>query len=126
MNLLARRTAAFCIDLSLIGISAWFLEPSAAAATNPLVAWPAACLPAIGTFGGLVGRFGRTPGKHLLSLKVAHPSHPRVGVARGLAREAIRFLSLPILVLPILYLVTLANIGRTPYDQFLGLQVEKS
>lgn len=125
MNLLARRLFAFAIDLSLVGLSAWFLEPSAAAATNPLVAWPVASLPAIGMLGGIVGRYGATPGKRLLSLKVSHPTNVRVGAARGLAREAIRFLSLPILVLPILYLVTLANIGKTPYDQFLGLRVDE-
>lgn len=126
MNILSKRLAAFAIDASLIGATAWFLEPSAAAATNPLIAWPVASLPAIGLLGGLTGRFGTTPGKKLLGLKLVRGSEPRIGVGRGLTREAIRFLSLPILVLPILYLATFGAKGRTPYDQFLGLDVREA
>lgn len=126
MNILSRRLAAFALDAGLVGASAWVLEPSATAATNPMIAWPIAALPAIGLLGGLAGRFGATPGKQLLGLKLVHGSQTRIGVGRGLMREAIRFLSLPILVLPILYLATMGTKGRTPYDEFLGLDVREA
>lgn len=126
MNLLSRRLAAFALDATLVGASAWLLQPSATALTNPLVGWPMASLPAIGLLGGLVGRFGATPGKKLLGLKLVHGADSRIGVGRGLTREAIRFLSLPVLVLPVLYLATVGIKGRTPYDEFLGLDVREA
>ncbi len=124
MNIIVRRLAAFSIDAAIVAASAFLLEPSAAAATNPLIAYPVASLPAIGLLGTWTGRFGSTPGKRLLGLKVVFQAGGPVGMGRGLSREAIRFLSLPVFVLPILYLATLAAKGKPPYDEFLGLQVE--
>lgn len=79
----------------------------------------------IGLLGGLVGRFGRTPGKRLFRLRIIRADGRAPGVSKGMAREAIRFLSLPILVLPVLYLASLAVRGKPPYDEFLGLDVRE-
>ncbi len=103
-----------------------FLHPSAVIlAASPLLSWPLASLPAIGLLGGFTGRSGRTPGKRLFRLRVVRQDGLAPGMSKAMAREAIRFLSLPILVLPVLYLATLAVRGRPPYDEFLGLQVRE-
>jgi uncharacterized RDD family membrane protein YckC len=126
MTLLPRRLGAFATDALLVAISASALEPSAAAMTNSLISWPVASLPMIGLLGGLVGRLGYTPGKRIFSLNVTQDSGGKPGIGRGMAREAIRFLSLPIFVLPVLYLATLSARGKTPYDEYLRLRVVKN
>lgn len=124
MTLLPRRLAAFALDTVLLaGSIAPFSEPAAR-----FVPWPvslvAAALPGIALLGMCAGRWGGSPGKLIAGLRIVAADGSPVRSGKAMVREAIKFLSLPVAVLPILYLVALSQRGATPYDEFLRLRVQ--
>lgn len=121
MNTSLRRLAAFATDLGIVLASVWVLEPIVSGFVRDIRSWPVAALPAIVLMGSFAAR-GTSPGKRLTGIEIrAGIALP--GLGKGFAREMIRFLSLPIFVLPVLYLVQWHLSGTTPYDRFLGLAV---
>jgi uncharacterized RDD family membrane protein YckC len=118
-----RRIGAFVIDLALVSGTAIAIHSLTAFLTTDIRSLLLSALPGILVLGLLVGADGRTPGKRALGLRVVEGTKTRISLGKGLVRELIRFLSLPILVLPILYLVLLLRGEQPPYDRFLGLNV---
>ncbi len=119
-----RRLGAFAIDTTLVGLSTLALLPIVQSLLQDVRSLPLAALPGVLALGFLEGIDGRSPGKRVLSLKVV--SDPQaITVPRAMVRELIKFLSLPILVLPILYAATWLQGQKLPYDSFLGLKVSE-
>ena len=101
-NLLAvRRLAAWCVDWLAILAYAALLVPIGVLLVAHSVSLPPAVWNAI-SFGGLItpatlwltvwehGRHGATPGKRLLGLRVSTGVGGRPGLARALARNAVK------------------------------------
>lgn len=115
------RPAAFVLDATLVSLLATAVHPFVGIAVSDVRSWPLAALPGILAMGVLAG-LGTSPGKRAFGLGVRAPSG-LPGMGKGIVRELVRFLSLPVFVLPILYAVSWISGEDPPYDRFLGLHV---
>lgn len=121
MDTKAKRIAASLVDYPIVLGTAWLIEPAVRTMVSDIRSFPIAALPAILVMGSMAAR-GTSPGKKIFGLEI-HSDKGVPGFGKGIVREFIRFLSLPVFVLPILYVVTWVQTGATPYDRFLGLSV---
>lgn len=115
------RPTAFLLDAGLVALLAVAMHPHVQALVADVRSWPLAALPGIVGMGFLAG-LGTSPGKRLLGLEIRSDSG-LPGLGKGMIRELVRFLSLPVFVLPLLYAVSWISGQEAPYDRFLGLQV---
>ncbi len=74
--------------------------------------------------GALTGHFGRTPGKLILSLRVADSSGRTLGIARGILREVIKLITFSFFFGAIWALYGIITSERAFYDDWLGCTVE--
>lgn len=121
MDSKTKRIAASLVDYPIVLGSAWLLEPAVRSIVPDIRSFPMAALPAILVMGSMAAR-GTSPGKKVFGLEI-RSDKGAPGFGKGIVRELIRFLSLPVFVLPILYVVSWAQNGATPYDRFLELTV---
>lgn len=76
-------------------------------------------------FGILSGRFGWTPGKLCCFLRVQNSSRKSPGIAQGILREIIKYISISLMFLGGLWAIYgIVTKQKTFYDDWLSLNVE--
>jgi uncharacterized RDD family membrane protein YckC len=81
-------------------------------------------IPILG-FGILSGLFGWTPGKLICFLRVQNTSRRVPGIAQGILREIIKYVSVSLMFLGAIWAIQgIVTRQRTFYDEWLSLDVE--
>lgn len=130
-----KRIIAYVIDYALTYIPLMFFitmyyHPTETQPVTPIhsiIAFVLGWIPLLGPliiYGLLIGLTGRTPGKLIMFLKVTHQSGSRLGIAKGILREIIKFISFAFFFGAIWALFGIVTSERTFYDEWLNAEVE--
>lgn len=133
-----KRIAAYCIDAALVyaigfGVSlltVLFLPEEQLASIPMMTIFSIANyavsygIPIVG-FGILSGLFGWTPGKLVCFLRVRNSARRAPGIAQGILREIIKYISVSVMFLGAIWAIQgIVTRQRTFYDDWLSLDVE--
>ena len=110
------RTVATILDGFILVFVSMFIAILTDAIMPPEIAWGLTCIMALLYYIFFEGKFGATPGKMLVGLKVVHSDGGVCDYQTATIRTALRIIDF----LPVAYLVAVVSVWLSPRKQRIG------